>query len=75
MIRPLGEAMEDAERWWQAYLLAEHDQVEGLRERARRQLASWLSERAWTEEAIEVVCPLADAGDDVADFVAGPVAG
>jgi hypothetical protein len=75
MIRPLGEAMEDAERWWQAYLLAEHDQVEGLRERAdaggehaRRQLASWLSERARTEEAIEVVRPLADAGDDVADL-------
>jgi hypothetical protein len=35
---------------------------------ARRQLASWLSDRARTEEAIEVIRPLADAGDDVAEL-------
>ena len=47
MNHPLGEATEDAERWWQAYLLAENDQVDELRrlaaagdDHARRQLAS-----------------------------------
>ena len=35
-------------------------------EHSRRQLASWLAERARTEEAIEVIRPLADGGDDVA---------
>ena len=75
MISPLGQDTEDAARWWQAYLLAEHDQAGELRERAdagdehaRRQLASWLAERAGMEEAIEVIRPLADAGDDVADL-------
>src|SRR5260370_5219923 len=75
MNHPLGEATEDEERWWQAYLLAENDQDDGLRERAasgdehaRRQLASWLSDRLRTEEAIEVIRPLADAGDDVAEL-------
>src|SRR5215510_2555963 len=69
----LGEATEDEERCWPAYLLAENDQADELRERAaaedehaRRQLASWLSDRLRTEEAIEVIRPLADAGDDVA---------
>lgn len=73
MIRPLGEDTEDAARWWQAYLLAENDQAGELRERAasgdehaRRQLASWLSDRARTDEAIEVIRPSAEAGDDVA---------
>ncbi len=68
-----GEDTEDAARWWQARVLAENDQVDELRERsaagdghARRQLASWLSDRARTDEAIEVIRPLADAGDDVA---------
>jgi hypothetical protein len=75
MIHPLGEDIEDAERWWQAYLLAEDDQAGELRERsaagdehARRQLASWLADRARTQEAIEVIRPLADAGDDVAEL-------
>jgi hypothetical protein len=75
MNHPLGELTEDEERWWQAYLLAENDQAEELRERAaegdehaRRQLASWLSDRLRTEEAIEVIRPLADAGDDVAEL-------
>lgn len=75
MICPLGETSEDAERWWQAYLLAENDQADELRERAaagdehaRRQLAGWLADRARTEEAIEVIRPLAGAGDDVADL-------
>ena len=75
MISPLGEATEDAERWWQAYLLAEHDEAGELRERAdagdehaRRQLASWLADRARTEEAIAVIRPLAEGGDEVAEL-------
>jgi hypothetical protein len=75
MTRPREETAEDAELWWQAYLLAESDQAGELRERtetgdehARRQLASWLSERSRTEEAIEVIRPLADA--DEADEMA-----
>ena len=73
MTHPLGDTAEDAERWWRAYQLAENDQAGELRDRAaggdehaRRQLASWLADRARTEEAIEVIRPLADAGDDVA---------
>src|ERR1700751_4085233 len=75
MINPIGEATEDATRWWQSYLLAENDQAGELRERsdagdahARRQLASWLADRARQEEAIEVIRPLAEAGDGVADL-------
>ena len=55
--------------------MAENDQADELRElaatgddHAARQLASWLSDRARTEEAIEVIRPLADAGDDVAEL-------
>lgn len=64
--------------------MAEGDQVDELRklaaagdDHARRQLASWLSERASSarssdrarlQEAIEVIRPLADAGDDVAEL-------
>jgi hypothetical protein len=73
MTSSAGGPADDAERWWQAYLLAESDQAGELRERAeagdghaRRQLASWLDDRARTEDAIEVIRPLADAGDDVA---------
>jgi hypothetical protein len=75
LMRPLGDTAEDAEQWWQAYQLAENDQADELDERAeagdehaRRQLASWLSDRVRTEEAIEVVRPLADAGDDAAEL-------
>lgn len=71
----LGDTAEDAERWWQAYQLAENDRGGELRtraeagdEHARRQLASWLGDRARTEEAVEVIGPLADAGDDVAEL-------
>lgn len=81
---PGGEAS-DAARWWRAYVLAENDQVDELRtlaaagdDHARRQLASWLSDRGYTggglpdraklDEAIEVIRPLADAGDDVAEL-------
>lgn len=75
---------EDAARWWRAYLLAENDQDDELRrlaaagdDHARRQLASWLSDRGFSaqssdraklEEAIEVIRPLADAEDDVAEL-------
>lgn len=72
-------------QWWRAYRLAENDQVDELRklavagdDHARRQLASWLSDRGYTgggspdraklDEAIEVIGPLADAGDDVAEL-------
>jgi hypothetical protein len=65
----------DGARWWRAYVLAGNDQEDELRElavggddHARRQLASWLSDRARTEEAIEMIRPLADAGDDVAEL-------
>jgi hypothetical protein len=75
MTRPLGDIAEDEERWWQAYQLAENGQAGELGERAdagdghaRRQLASWLAERARMEEAIEVIRPLADGGDDVAEL-------
>lgn len=34
MTRPLGDAAGDAERWWQAYRLAESDQAGELGERA-----------------------------------------
>jgi hypothetical protein len=74
MTHPVG-ATADAERWWRAYRLAEHDQAGELRERAdagddhaRRQLASWLGDRVRTGEAIEAIRPLADAGDEIADL-------
>lgn len=69
------ESLDDEARWWQAYQLAGHDQVDELAaraaagdEHARRELASWLSDRARTPEAIEVIRPLADAGDDEAQL-------
>jgi hypothetical protein len=72
---PAGSEASDAARWWRAYVLAENDQVDELREsaargddHARRQLADSLGDRDRTEEAIEVIRPLADAGDDVADL-------
>ena len=77
-----GDEADDAARWWRAYQLAEKDQADELRglagagdDHARRQLASWLSDRAYPAsvadpaklgEAIDVIRPLADAGDDVA---------
>jgi hypothetical protein len=70
-----GDTGEDAEQWWRAYQLAENDQAGELRERAgegdehaRRQLAGWLADRARTGEAIDVIRPLADAGDDMAQL-------
>ena len=82
--RSPSDEVSDAARWWRAYALAEGDQVDELRrlaaagdDHARRQLASWLSERAFPyggpdlaklDEAIEVIRPLADAGDDVAEL-------
>jgi len=75
MTDPLSGIAEDTERWWRAYQLAENDQAGELRERAdagdehaRRQLASWLADRARTGDAIEVIRPLADAGDEVAEL-------
>jgi hypothetical protein len=76
--RPMGHELDDQARWWHAYQLAENNQADELRrlaaagdDHARRQLASWLSDRASSdraamEEAIEVIRPLADTGDDVA---------
>jgi len=79
-----GDKTDDAGRWWRAYQLADSDQVDELRrlaaagdDHARRQLAGWLSDRAYfgrpadqarMEEAIELIRPLADAGDDVAEM-------
>jgi diadenosine tetraphosphatase ApaH/serine/threonine PP2A family protein phosphatase len=79
-----GGKTDDAARWWRAYQLAENDQVDELRrlaaagdDHARRQLAGWLSDRAFPggpagpatmEEAIDVIRPLANAGDDVAEL-------
>jgi hypothetical protein len=79
-----GDTTDDAARWWRAYQLAGSDQVDELRglaaagdDEASRQLASWLSDRAYPrgvadpakfDEAIDVIRPVADAGDDVADL-------
>jgi hypothetical protein len=79
-----GDEADDAARWWRAYQLAEKDRADELRglaaagdDHARSQLASWLSDRAYPGsmadpaklgEAIEVIRPLADAGDDVAEL-------
>ena len=67
----VGDA-EDAARWWQAYQLAENDQAGELAVRAAAgdehagwQLASWLADRGRYEEAIEVIRPLADTGNEV----------
>jgi hypothetical protein len=75
MTHPVGDTAEDAKRWWRAYQLAENDEAGELRElaeagddHARRQLASWLGDRARTGEAIEVIRPLADAGDQGAEL-------
>jgi hypothetical protein len=75
MIGSLGNTAGDAERWWRAYQLAENDQAGELREladtgdeHARRHLASLLADWGRTEEAIEVIRPLADARDDVAEL-------
>jgi len=70
--RPL---VDDATRWWRAYLLAEDDQEDALRQladsgddHAQRQLACWLAEHDRTAEAITVIRPLADAGEDLAQL-------
>ncbi len=75
MIGVQADVSDDAQRWWEAYILAGHDDDGELRQRAGRgddharwQLASWLSDRGRMAEAIAVVRPLADAGDDVAEL-------
>lgn len=74
MVVPVSPDAEDAARWWQAYQLAESDQAgelaeraEGGDEHARQQWASWLADRGRTQEAIEVIRPLAD-GENVAEM-------
>lgn len=71
---PAKEAS-DAVRWWQAYCLAENDEVDELRQRAdgcddhaRRQLACWLRDRGLAQEALALIRPLADAGDGIAQL-------
>jgi hypothetical protein len=68
-------ASEDQARWWRAYMLAENDRIDELRQaaeagddHARRQLASWLSDRRQIDEAIVVIRPLADAHDEIAEL-------
>ncbi len=70
-----GRDAGDALRWWEARGLAEDGQAQQFAERAaagdgdaRRELADWLAERGHTERAIEVIRPLADSGDDVAQM-------
>src|SRR5262245_38944494 len=53
-------------RRWRAYVLAENDRIDELRQHAetvddhaQRQLASWLSDRRQIDEAITVIRPLA----------------
>ena len=65
----------DAARWWQAYSLAENGELDELRQRAgggddhaRRQLAYWMGERGRLQEAIALIRPLADAGEDIAQL-------
>jgi hypothetical protein len=67
--------VDDAARWWRAYLLAEDDQEDALRrladggdDPALRQLACWLAERGRTTEAITLIRPLADVGGDLAQL-------
>jgi hypothetical protein len=71
---PAREAS-DAAQWWQAYCLAEDDDVDELRQRAdsgddhaRRQLACWLGDRGQAQDALALIRPLADAGEDVAQL-------
>ena len=71
----LDSASEDQARWWRAYVLAENDRIDELRQHAeagddhaQRQLASWLSDRRQIDEAITVIRPLADADDDTAQL-------
>ena len=54
MAHPL---VNDATRWWRAYLLAEDDQEDALRrladggdDHARRMLARWLARKSHTDE-------------------------
>lgn len=68
-------ASEDQARWWRAYVLAENDRIDELRQHAeagddhaQRQLASWLSDRRQIDEAITVIRPLADRDDDIAQL-------
>jgi hypothetical protein len=56
-------------------MLAENDRIDELRQdaeagddHARRQLASWLSDRRQIDEAITVIRPLADADDEIAQL-------
>jgi hypothetical protein len=65
----------DAARWWQAYSLAENGEVSELRQRAdggdhyaRQELAYRISERGRPQEAIALIRPLADAGEDLAQL-------
>jgi hypothetical protein len=67
--------VDDAARWWRAYVLAEDDQEDALRrladggdDHAQRELARWLAERGRTAEAITLIRPLADAGEDLAQL-------
>ncbi|MGD0239043.1 MAG: hypothetical protein ABSB59_01805 [Streptosporangiaceae bacterium] len=72
---PQDALPEDQAHWWRAYLLAENDRIDELRQHAeagddhaRRQLATWLSDRRRIDEAITVIRPLADADDDIAQL-------
>jgi hypothetical protein len=63
----------DAVSWWEAYQLADTDEIGELRaraaagdEHARWALARWLADRGRCDEAADLIRPLADTGDDLA---------
>lgn len=65
----------DAIRWWEAYQLAEAGEIDQLRTRtdsgddhARRALASLLAEHGSYADAVDLIRPLADAGEDLASL-------
>jgi len=65
----------DAIRWWEAYQLAEADEMDQLRTRAdsdddhaRRALARLLAEHGSYADAADLIRPLADAGEDLASL-------
>ena len=65
----------DAISWWEAYQLAEADEIDQLRTRtdsgddhARRALANRLAEHGSCADAVDVIRPLADAGEDLASL-------
>jgi hypothetical protein len=69
------ESDPDTIRWWEAYQLAEADEIDQLRTRtdsgadhARRALARVLAEHGRYADAVDLIRPLTDAGQDLASL-------